>query len=100
MENHFYFESGKAVTSVLGVGLMCSTMALETGVLLVGPEVERQIQAMVHTSHHAPVPSEPTTNSAISASGNTTSAMLTYSSGTGLTFDFGSKTWTAHINVG
>jgi hypothetical protein len=77
MKDHsdFYFGSWKPVTSVFGVGLLLSTMALETGVLLVSPEMERKIHAMVHTSNHAPMPSEPSTNSVLSASGTSTASM-------------------------
>jgi hypothetical protein len=82
MKNHhsdFYFGSWKPVTSVLGVGLLSLTTGLETGVLRLSPEVERQIQAMIHTSH-APVQLAPSTNSALSASGTSTASMTGLSS--------------------
>jgi len=44
------------------------------------PEIAREIHEMVHAPNHALVPSGPTTNSALSASGNTTAGTMTYSS--------------------
>jgi hypothetical protein len=85
---------------VLGMGLVSITTVAELGLLPLSADVERQIHAMVHTSSHAPVPSEPTANSALSASGNTTAGTMTYSSSMGLTFDFGVNTWTARVNKG
>lgn len=96
MKEHsdFYLGSWKPVTSVFGITLLCSTMALETGALLVPREIERRIHAMVHTSNHGPAPVEPKTNSALSASGNVTAGTMTYTS-MGLTFDSAANLWTA-----
>ncbi|MFZ0275346.1 MAG: hypothetical protein WA254_16995 [Candidatus Sulfotelmatobacter sp.] len=96
MKDHsdFYFSSWKSATSMLGVGLLSSTMALETGVLLVSPEIELRIHAMIHTSNHAPAPVEPTANSPISVSGNVTAGTTTYAS-MGLTFDSAVDLWTS-----
>lgn len=93
-----YFENRKPVTSALCVGVVSLTAALETGVLPLPSEVERQIQAMAHTSH-APAPSA-TTNLTLSASGNSTASLTTYSVGTGLTFDTDVHTWTARVDKG